>query len=458
MFFGPLELEKYRDAVKELLWIHPAIGFVARSMGEPVFSDKDATAFLELDDNKQIRFNCNPDFVVNTDVDQVAAVIAHESYHLVLEHYKELQDKATFPQTETLVKAQEIIVNDIIENIYHMKMPDWALRGLEILGQDCSQYTSKQVYDMLVQEGEGQGEGDDDQDQKGDGQAGGQGSGGDGDQDGQEEKHGCGGLHGGDSSDGSSSGAPTAQEMQQAFEDLVDQAAAQEGVSSEDLKNDLQNDHSGGFSLSGPVGGADGSLSRERMNWKHLLAKINPKIMDSGKPKRRTRNNWLKPNRRMNAVYPQIILPVIEPIANPNDDDGNTIPSFVIALDLSGSIPRDLVDTLQGLLEDIPSDLINAYPCTWSSELLPYDEVSRRVVRSGGTHIQLVVNYVNQIIKDTDSEPYVLVITDGEIYGDYQRPGNDWYFMAVNDRSMYQCVQQAKGDKEKVYNVKDFKV
>jgi predicted metal-dependent peptidase len=431
--FGSPELKKYREAIKELLWIHPAVGSVARSMGEPIFTHDEPTAFLELDDNKEIRFNFNPEFILDTDIEIVSAVIAHESYHLVLDHFQELVDKVIFPNTKTLVIAQEIIVNDTIENIYHMTLPDFVYRGLQTLGEDCSQYTSKQVYDKLLEDQ------DENQDQNG-----GQGK----------DEHGCGGLH---NSDGiSDEDAKTAKGIQDAFNDLIDDIAKSEGKTPDEVKNDLLNDHGGGFSIGNLQGDRDGALSRERLNWKHLLAQINPKIMDSGSPKRRTESNWMKPNRRMVAIYPKVIVPVSQPKEKSSDNDnGDMIPSFVIALDLSGSIPLTLVDTLQGFLEDIPSDLINAFPCTWSSHLVPFDPETRKICRRDGTSISRVSRYVNEVKSETGRDPYVLVITDGQIYGDFTRPGKQWYWMAINANSVSQCQKHA--DKpEYVYNIEDF--
>ncbi|CAM6003635.1 unnamed protein product [Sphagnum balticum] len=415
-------------------------------MGEPVFTSKEETAFLEVDNTKHIRFNFNPDFILGPNQDMIPGVIAHEAYHLVLDHFREIADKATFPDTKRLVKAQEIIVNDIIENIYHMPLPEDFWRGKDVLGQDCSQYTSKQIYDLL----------EDENDQ----QESPSGSGGQGEGESQDpHQHGCGGTHG----DGDSEQQQNAQDLQDAFDNLLQDAADKEGKSKEELMNDALNDHSGGFSLNGPGGETDGNLSRERLNWKHLLAKINPKIMSSGSPKRRTQNNWMKPNRRMISIYPNAILPTVEPVTSSDDGDGDTIPTFVIALDLSGSIPDHLITTLQGLLEDIPEDLIKAYPCTWSSTLVPFDPKTRKVCVRSGTRLSLVCDYVKKIQAETKTDPYVMVITDGQVGSksywqeNGKNPGNTWYWMAIDNSSMGDC-RNAADSPDLVYNVKDFRV
>jgi predicted metal-dependent peptidase len=190
------------------------------------------------------------------------------------------------------------------------------------------------------------------------------------------------------------------------------------------------------------------------MNWNQLLAKINPKVLEAGK-KTKVKYDWTTQNRRMISVYPRAIIPKVKTKDPKNSDKGDSLPVLVIALDLSGSIPRTLVKMLQGLLEDIPEKLIKAYPCTWGSYLEPY--VPGGPLMSGGTDIDAVSRYVQQIKEETNTNPYVLVITDGEFHAGFARPGKDWYFMAIDDRTYNgECKYHAK-DEDHLYHVKDFK-
>jgi predicted metal-dependent peptidase len=191
------------------------------------------------------------------------------------------------------------------------------------------------------------------------------------------------------------------------------------------------------------------------MNWNRLLAKINPKVLEAGK-KTKIKYDWTKQNRKMVSVYPRAIVPKVKTKDPKPSDKGDSIPVLVIALDLSGSIPRSLVGMLQGLLEDIPEKLIKAYPCTWGTQLYPY--VPGGQLGNGGTDIQNVVKYVKQIKQETNTDPYVLVITDGEFWEAYERPGRDWYFMAINDSSYRGYCSRHAGDEDHLYHVKDFKM
>jgi predicted metal-dependent peptidase len=473
------EIRKFRAGLEELLWLIPMLGNFARAMGEPVFDPTQKTAYVTFDEDKcRVRFCFNPEFLMELDDVTLAAVIAHEAHHVILRHLNEMQDRAIFPKQDLLVKAQEVVINDTIEGTYQLQLPDFVMRGMDIVGKDCSPYTSKQVYDMLDQKQE---EEEKSEDQPGNG-SGAPGEPSDG-ASGEDATPGSGDASsaGTDESDGSkatpgnpSPGDTTSDDpghhgcggvqvpegmedaFNQAINDAIQEVAQETGKTVEEVIDTLTQSV-GGFSLSGATGMTEGSLSQERMNWRHLLAKINPKVLDSGAKRRKSKNNWTKPNRRMASVYPRVILPVSERIEPKKDDKGDTLPTLVIALDLSGSIPRTLVKTLQGMLNDIPKDLIRSFPCTWSTSLVVYNEKTKGVCKSYGTQINLVSRYVDKVKAETGTDPYVLVITDGDFHNSYTRPGQDWYFMSVDDRSMPRCRNHARGD-DHLFNIRDFRI
>lgn len=412
MYNYSLELEKYREGIIELLFYNPPLGSIARSMGQPVFDEDHETAYITFDNEGKVRFCFNPDFIMSLDVDMLAAVISHEAYHLALYHLEEMKDKVTFPHQHDLTVAQECVINDTIENVHGMKMPDFVYRGMDVIQEDCSQYSSKQVYDKLPHEEHPPGEG------------------------------GCGGIH---------ISEEDLDKYHKEIEEIIKDAAKQSGKSVDEFMKDIRNSATGGY-----AGTMQGNMSTARMNWRRLLANINPKVMTAG-GRKKTKNNWLKNNRRMISVYPKVIMPSQEVHDPIGDDIGDDLPTLVIALDLSGSIPMSLVDTLRGLLNDIPTNLMRAYPCTWSSNLIPYDPNVGRVCYQACTNISLVVKYVNKIQRETGVDPYVLVITDGDYWLGHEKPGKDWFYMAVNKLSISKCRRHAADD-DHVYLVNDFMV
>lgn len=483
---------KYRTAIDELLFLAPQLGHIARSMGFPVWDYNQDTAYITYDaDKRKIVFAINPDFYATLNDDQATGVLAHETYHMVLDHLDEMMDKTNYPDAQALIKAQECIINDTIKINHMLELPDGVFTGPDLIGQELNSFTTFEAYRLFAQNAEQGGDGDE-FDDNADGGAPGSGvagaggdqnsddqttSGADGAEDSTEadSKAEDAGDGDADGTDGPTTGACGGIQITEAeakdFADALDQlfkAAAQDmGVTEEEFAQELTNTAGGGYSPTGaPVADAT-QFTPERMNWRELLARINPKVLESGKKRARVRNNWTRYNRRMGAVYPTVIMPKVEAEKPKTDDDGDSLPVLVVALDLSGSIPRTLVKTLQGLLNEIPEELIKAYPCTWGSNLIPYDEEHNFRVAGGGTNIDNVSKYVTKIEKETGTSPYVLVITDGQFYNSFKRSGKDWYFMGV-DRPSVRTIRNGYGwgsgggglvkADEEVYLVDDFKI
>lgn len=448
---------KYRTAIDELLFLAPQLGHIARSMGFPVWDYNQETAYITYDASKRkIVFAVNPNFYATLNDDQATGVLAHETYHMVLDHLDEMLDKTNYPDAQALIKAHECIINDTIKINHMLELPEGVLTGPDLIGQELNHFTTFEAYKLFAQDSEqGVGEGESDSDADADGDDAGDGdSGGTG----AFTAGACGGIQ---------ITEAEAKDFSDALDKLFKAAAKDMGVTDEEFAQELTNTTADGYTPTGaPVADAT-QYTPERMNWRKLLARINPKVLESGKKRARVRNNWTRYNRRMSAVYPTVIMPKVEAEKPKASDDGDSLPVLVIALDLSGSIPRSLVKTLQGLLNEIPEELIRAYPCTWGSSLIPYDEEHNFRVAGGGTNIDSVSKYVAKIERETGTSPYVLVITDGQFYNDFKRPGKDWYFMAVDQPSVrtirngYRWGSATGGlvrPDEEVYLVDDFKI
>lgn len=508
---------KFREGLEELLFVSPEYGSLARAMGAPVFDESQETAYVTYD-GTAIMFAFNPDFIMTLSVDETAAVILHEAHHVILKHLEEAKDTDQFPDDDARIKAHECIINDTIKEVFEMTLPGGIMFGEDLLGESCANKLTKPVYDKFAQKNEaedneqgqdetdentesisagGQGQGvssgdsgesnkgdskdeaedekDTSEDSTGDGESsegnadepeGGSGGDRSQDGDGDDSEEGAGDAESdGQPGTGGSfacGGVRVSDEYADAFagaiEDLIEDAANDKKEAVDEFKDKLMDsrDSGGGFSPNGAGGIQYLDSTAEKMNWKHLLGKINPKVLEAGRRRRKVRNNWTTPNRRLRSVYPKVILPVSETVKPKKDDKGDTLPVFIVALDLSGSIPRHLVNTLKSMIEDIPSDLIKAYPCTWSSQLVPFDPKVGAACRTGGTEIRLVSEYARQVKKETGTDPYVLVITDGEFWTNFEQVGKDWFFMAVQDQDVPWCKKHAKTP-EHVYKLSDFK-
>ena len=449
----------FREGLLELLYVDPNLGAIARRLGMPVVDNSISQASLKWDkQQKKIVFAVNEEFVENTDEDMLAGIILHETEHLIFDHISERIEN-NFPNKKVLHMAQECINNDIIDKIYQLPLPDDAITGKELLNIDCTALSTKQVYDLIMSKVPPQDEGGNapGQSERQKGQSGSQGSGsgneGNGDDEddeddkdnSQKEKSGCGGIQV-DEDD--------ILDVEDYLKDVIGKAAADQSKTYDEMMDEINNTKRGEYSPTGSMIDGQKNVTSTRMNWNRLLAKINPKVLESGK-KTKIKYDWTKQNRKLISVYPKAIVPKVKTKDPKANDKGEGLPVLVIALDLSGSISRDLVAMLQGLLNDIPEKLITAYPCTWGTYLHPY--VPGGPLGSGGTNIMGVVSYVQKIQEETKTNPYVLVITDGQFPLDFPRPGKDWYFMAVDDISYRrECVDHAK-DRDHLYHVKDFK-
>lgn len=455
---------KFREGLEELLFVSPEYGSLARAMGAPVFDESQQTAYVTYD-GTAIMFAFNPDFIMTLSVEETAAVILHEAHHVILKHLEEAKDIVQFPDHDARIKAHECIINDTIKEVFEMTLPGGIMFGEDLLGESCANKLTKPVYDKFAQKNEAEDseQGQDDSDENSENESGGgqsqddaesdseEGAGGSesGGQPGQGDSFACGGVIVSDE---------CADSFADAIEDLIGDAAKNQKEDVDEFKDKLTDsrDSGGGFSPNGVTGTQYLDSTAEKLNWKHLLGKINPKVLEAGRRRRKVRNNWTTPNRRLRSVYPKVILPVSERVKPKKDDKGDTLPVFIVALDLSGSIPRHLVNTLKSMIEDIPSDMIRAFPCTWSSQLVPFDPEVGAACRTGGTEIRLVSDYARKVKKETGTDPYVLVITDGEFWERFEQVGNDWFFMAVQDRDVFRCKQWAKTP-EHVYKLSDFK-
>lgn len=455
MFYKSSFNEDYERGLDMLYASSKIFGSLANSIGTPVANEEIPTARVAFNtDTKKISFEVNPDFINPLTDDQIAAVIAHETYHVLLDHLSELSEPE-YTDRSALIDAHECIINDALESNVGVRLPeDIGIRyGTELYNQDFSYFTTKQGYDFIVKN----------KDNKEESPENNEGSSEDNAREDDDSKgfFNCGGVY-----------VPEefADDFREAIKvsikDTVDEV--DEDQIDDDLKDVLDefvsmsysvNDNSSGFVKATIESGMN-------MNWFKILSRINPKINTSGK--KRTETTWMKPPRRLLSVYPEVIIPEVVHERKDPRGAGDSLPTIIVALDLSYSIPRNLVQKLVNLVDEVPEAFFKPIPVTWSDYVLPYDNKSKRVVPSNGTNINAVYEYAQKITKEKGSAPYVFVISDGQCsFSHYSRIkidkdylNNQWYWCAIKDNDVHNItkyfVNSGHADKSKVYKLSDF--
>ena len=121
-------------------------------------SDEIAKVQINLgDDIRSFQLYINPDKFKNFDKEERAGVVWHELNHIIHKHLgMSVNDKSLkMDNQKLLTMAQEIVCNDTV--LYHgVKLPcmDGIIYGDKYLNQNTYPHTTKEVYDMLVDESE----------------------------------------------------------------------------------------------------------------------------------------------------------------------------------------------------------------------------------------------------------------------------------------------------------------
>jgi predicted metal-dependent peptidase len=254
---------------------------------------------------------------------------------------------------------------------------------------------TKQVFDILKQEGEGGGDGEGEGEGQGEGEGKGEGKG-----------RGNGGQGGFDEHDHESGKELTPKEQQELERD-IDQAIRQ-GV--------IAASRSRGATGSGNALLAVEDLLRPKVDWREVLRQY-IKSTCSGKD----RATWRRFNRRM--IGQDIYLPSLI---------SERVNSLVLAIDTSGSIGTKeltaVLSEIQGIAEEVKPEAVHVL--YWDTAVVSHEEYqegavsmiaqSTRPVGGGGT----APSCVPRFLKDKGIKPEcVIVFTDGEVGNDW---GNDW--------------------------------
>lgn len=336
-------MDDYSRGLDMLRLASRAFSVAAAGIGYPVGNVNIPTAQVSVNlDLDRIQFEINPHFIHEMKDSEIAAVIAHEAYHVLLGHLGEMADRITFPKQKVLIDAQECIINDGLPGNVGFITPAGTFRGMERHNQDFSIFSTQEGYDFILnklkEEEEDKADSDSDdgegQDSSSDSDDNSNSSGGSGSSDGDDNEQSEDGEGGGSAGDQDSScGGPritgeaadgmTDEELAEAVKKVLGKAADEaieemnsQGIDAtpelEDMFEEMK-DSGVEVTVTPNYGNPNAKdsytavthLTGMNMNWVELLSIINPKFKDTGR--RKYKDSWHAPRRRMMNSYPDEI-------------------------------------------------------------------------------------------------------------------------------------------------------
>lgn len=385
--------------VSDILYIDaPDEYIISRAIGVPVSDTSIPTACVSLDEStKKITFRFNPEFAKTLTERDTAFVVAHESRHVFLNHLADLTS-GEYENRKALTLAQECVINDYLDEYTLLDAPEDCIQGIKEFGISFADFTTREAYDYIVENME-----EDDIANLA-----------------EKAEESC------SESEAEPVGDDCSQEdiedaMTQVFVGVLEEAQGSDtDISSEliDTAADGADENSGSFTATERKSlgtKAQGVLEGLSMNWKEYLLRVNPDIKTAGDASK-SEETWARPQRKLMDSYPNVILPGMhDDDSDKTGEDGN-LPTVIVALDLSYSIPRRFINDMIYLMDTVPNDYIDVRAITWSSDVREYDKKERKVVKQDATEIHLVWEYAQQVAEEIGEQPYVLVITDGGFF------------------------------------------
>lgn len=335
------------------------------SIGDVKFTDQIPTAATN---GRDVYYN--PDFIATMDDKELTFVVLHEALHKVFQHM--ILWRKLWKENPMLANvAADYIVNGTIvqadPNSVVTTMPDMALHDTKYYGM-----TTRQVFDLLKQQGQGQGKGQ------------GQGNGetlDHHDWDGAEEL--------------------TEQEVKE-VQKQIDQALRQGEI----IRG----------KMSGNRSRAVEELLEPKIDWREQMRDFVTSVC-----KNKDKSSWRRPSRRFigqNIYMPSLI--------------GEAVGKLVIAIDTSGSICQqqltEFLTEVKSICDEVSPEAVELL--YWDSSVAAHETYRQgdyeamismtKPAGGGGT----TVGCVNQYIKDKLLSPEaVVILTDGYVESDW---GGSW--------------------------------
>lgn len=362
----------YKEAIAWLDDFNPFFVTPLLNLGKPIYgSHVTDTLAVTLTDH-DIELHINPDFMEEHTPAECAGLLAHELYHVVMNHLAEFEK---FENEKARVIAQECIVNDsVLEE--GMSLPDSAILGMKWVEYNTSFLPTKVVYDDLVDKVA----------------------------DAEPPDLMC--SHN-DHKDANS------REVFSAVFNGADIEGASESLKT--MLEDAASKAGTGFSFKSSTKNG----KKISLKWTELINKIYPETFSEGGTSRAS-STWARPRRKLAGMPGRVMLPDRKD-DNKSGFGGNRRPKILLALDTSGSIPRDKQQELMDLANSIPKRKVDVLCCTFSTEYVELDinrDLRGQDIAFGGTDFGAVKRFAES---QRDGEKiHVIVITDGHAeFGDW---------------------------------------
>lgn len=365
-------MSSYKEAIAWLDDHHPFFVTPLLNLGTPrEDTSVDTLAVQKI--GKDIQLMINPDFLDEHTTEECAGLLSHELYHVVMNHLGE-QDK--FEHEQVMVIAQECIVNDsVLEE--GMSLPDSAILGMNYVEYNTSFLPTKIVYDDLLKKLDPLPE---------------------------KSERNCSHTSG------------EGLDQREIFNKIFNNADIEEAP--ESLKVMLENAASkagSGFSFQKTTK----SGRKISLKWTELINKIHPNTFSDG-GRSKSSGTWSRPRRKLAGMPERIMLPDRKDLDQAGLG-GNRRPKIVLALDTSGSIPKEKVVELLDLANSIPKRKVDVICCTFADDYVKLDidkSFDDQTVAWGGTDFYAISEFVRD---HAEQDTHVIVITDGHAeFGYYE--------------------------------------
>lgn len=322
------------------------------------------------------RLYYNKEFVEKLTDAELCGVVAHEIGHIIYQHVLEWRRASTNEFPEIFTMAQEYVVNEMVVNMFRLKLP-----GTPFLDSDYFGMYTEQVYEELLKKLKPRKMSKEelaDMLKKG-----------------MVDEHGLGQPEGGKGADGKkrTTGAGLEKELDQLARDIKIQIGQAANVARTRGK------------LPGGLERLIGDILEPKISWREALAEYLSGMA-------RDDYSWKVPNRR--HIYRGVVLPSLR---------SESI-EIAVAIDTSGSINKDDLTAfwieVVGIMNAFQSYTLHLMGCdsaVHSYQVVePWDEVDLDALLKGGGGTAL--SPVFQKLEDEGIVPRVLVyLTDG--YSDY---------------------------------------
>ncbi len=382
---------RYLRILREIEYDFPFFSKMFYNSGYPVFTSSKAicpTSMMRADRlTDDIIYYWNTDFFNKMSDDQVKFIIAHETFHVLLDHLTPMGE-IEYPKIYNM--ACDAVINDLLLQQFNFPMFDEILTGEKLVGFNCADKSAEFVYRYLLinaikvpsymacdveisehQQGQGQGQGQGQSQEEQDGEK-------PEEKDGDKNK----GMKPMDSHEAWSE--EEGQELADRIPFVFDQQSRtliQVGVGAGNIKYSLE-DLKNNFSIANLV--------------KHIIAK---------RKEQEQLENWKKYPYKISSVYPEVVLPYTD------ENEMNGRLSLLFCLDTSGSVPpavaKEFIAIAKGHMDDFDVEAL-----TFDDGVYPLDlQKDLYYIGGGGTSFQKLAEYVvNQKMEEYDA---IIVFTDG---------------------------------------------